>query len=80
VLTAASGVALLLDGTVEFILAPGTIAFAVAHATESHARIVGAGELIFPAVISRAVLLILAVGAVGFSITDLWFGFCVIAI
>lgn len=70
-LTPASGVALLLNRTVKFVLALGAIAFAVTDATESYARVVGAGELIFSAVISRAVLFVLAVGAVGFSIADL---------
>ena len=69
VLTPAASVAFLLHGAVHFVLAAGTILFAVADVLEADARVVGAGELILAAP-GRTVAFIFSFLAVGFSVAD----------
>lgn len=78
VLASTSGIALFLDGAIEFVFSAGTIAFAVADVAETDARIVRTGELILAAVICWTILLVLAIRAIRFSIAQLVIYSCVI--
>ena len=70
-LASASGVAFFLNGAIKLIFASRTIPLAIAHMAESDASIVRASKLILATVISWAILLILAIGAVRLAITNL---------